>query len=200
MPTQDRRPGKARNPMTDWNRDLKPGEVLLWQGAPDPQGPGLYPAPTRRARLSLIGLLGGVSLLLILALGRQLQRSPTLWLAVAVLVGPMLWAVWYFTGGKPRVDAWWRRRTSYALTDQRALIAVDWPLIGRRCTSHPVARWGNPTWAGTTPGHVHFRWLRVRNQSGRGAVIPVAFEAIHDGAQVLELMQGLKAREVVDGR
>lgn len=111
-------------PDVDWNRRLKPGEHLIWSGRPDTgELPMVYPIREPRARWTLaVFLLGLVGVFLHVLLPGIGGDRLTLVL-VMVLVGLLLFGLWYLLFGQPYWRRYWLNRTRYALTDRRAIIA-----------------------------------------------------------------------------
>ncbi len=179
----------------DWK--LKPGETLLWEGRPEISGPGLYPAVSPGRRIVAMVFFGAMALLMVAALARTLGRSPAGLAAMAMILAPVAFALWYVAGGKPRIDGFRRRRACYGLSDRQAMIATRWPW-GWMVARHPRKRWGQIEWSGEAPGAVIFR--RVSSGSaGFRQSLPVGFEAIRDAERVADLMRGLTARPGTDG-
>ena len=140
----------------DWESRLEPGERLLWSGRPVPVAKPMLHAPMERsARIAISLLCGGlglISLFLFLPKARGDLLFMVLPLAIA---GVMFLAVWYFNGGKFVVDRGLLARTSYALTDRRAIIVRA--LLGRNFSvSYTLRHMAPVTWNRAVPGHVIF--------------------------------------------
>jgi hypothetical protein len=178
----------------DWSARLAPGETLLWQGRPvPPERPQLWPPMDRSARRMLAALLAGLALVLLLQIG---PRAGVLgWLALAGLIAPLGFGLWFISGGQVRWTRFWLLRTRYALTDRRALIARR--VLGRDwIAAVPVARFTPPGRApqGAT-GHVVFRSFTAAQvgRAGRQSHA-MAFWYIPDAARVQALIEGLIPR------
>ena len=90
---------------------------------------------------------------------------------------------------------WWpsfrRRRSWYTLTDRRAFIATDLPIQGRRLQSWPINRGTRLELREGPPDSVFFATRKKRGRNGTYTV-PVGFERIPDGKQVLRLMRDIQ--------
>jgi hypothetical protein len=180
-------------PAIDWAARLEPGERLLWQGRPVPPArPQLWPPLDRSARRMLAALLAGLALILILQIG---PRAGALgWLALAGLLAPLGFGLWFFSGGQARWTRFWLLRSRYALTDRRALIARR--VLGRDwIAAVPAAGFTPPTLApqGAT-GHVVFRSFAAAQvgRAGREGY-SMAFWYLPDADRVKALIEGLVA-------
>jgi hypothetical protein len=160
----------AQEPVTDW--PLDPGERVLWQGRPSA---ALHVG--MRQAMKLAGGLFGLMLFLYLVRRLNMQVAP-------------FWDVWvivltvFFASIPLDVlrGAWLRRRTRYALTDRRALIAVDYPVWGRLVRSVPLT------------AQTRVDYLQGRNRATLTFPLPrrwpgfgapqAGFERIADGAAV----------------
>lgn len=112
-----------------WTPHLDPGERLLWEGRPDER---LFLFERRDIFGVPFSLLwgGGVFFWLATAIGSGAPLSLVIWGSPLVAFGA------YMIVGRFFVDAWIRRRTRYAITDRRALIARD--AFGRSMREMPL--------------------------------------------------------------
>jgi hypothetical protein len=135
-------------------------------------------------RVLLVGLIGGLSALL---LAQMAARGGAFLALSLVLVLPMLGFLWFLAfGGKHRVDAWWRRRTWYWLTDQRVIVRTRaFGLTGT--TSWSPETWNALHWNGRDPGNVQFR----RVLSRRAGAHVHALSGISGAGQVFGLMRAM---------
>lgn len=165
----------------DWA--LAPGETLLWQGRPDAS-----PVFTRQHLFTLIR--GGFALGLFLYILAQLNMGLAPYRDIQVIV-----FVLFFMSIPIDIvkQAFTRRISRYALTDQRGIIAVNMPLFGTRVLSLPILpdtgfdvlhtrRWTTLLFA--TPKRA---WWDLR-----ATPAPVGFERIADGAAVLAQIRSLQ--------
>jgi hypothetical protein len=112
-------------PITDaWQRDLLPGERVLWTGQPAKRI-GLTSRDVFQFGFSIvwIGLLlsfGALSPLIDIVRSGDLSRLP-----VALVFLLFLGAGIYFTVGRWLLQSNLRRRTCYAVTDQRVLVRTN---------------------------------------------------------------------------
>jgi hypothetical protein len=105
---------------------LRPDERIRWTGQPA-QGLRLAPRDAFLIPFSLVWVSVPVMAVLGLTLGTPTQADPAfplLFLAIFLLVGS------YLLVGRFMIDAWARKRTIYAVTDQRVLLLRR--LVGER--------------------------------------------------------------------
>lgn len=166
-----------------WEGILEPGEAILWQGAPD-----------GRVTLSL-------SQLPEVAFGLVFTAFAVFWMFQASRGGGYFWMfglIFFFVGlgriNKQILGAARRRRYShYTLTNRRAIVATNLPLVGRALKSYPITA--------TTQlelnelgelGTVNFaRQDKVSRNSFQGAQA-IGFERIPDARQVFSLMRQIQ--------
>jgi hypothetical protein len=176
-----------------WAAQLRPGERLLWEGAPAQAMPFAWSTALEIA----VGLLVAGFGVAFLASAPQGQAS---WLegreiGLFALVGGL-----YLAFGRRAWLRFERRCTRYALTDNRALIATrHW---GRRLRSFPITP---QTALDYYPGElatIIFARERprfvVRHASGPAfdretEVTEIGFEAIPDGERVMALLNAIQS-------
>lgn len=166
-----------------WEGILDQGEVILWQGVPDG---GIAFAVT-----DLPKLLGGV-----LMVGFSM-----FWMFNASKGGGYFWMfglIFLFIGAgtvtRDTLGAARRRRAShYTLTNRRAIIATNLPLIGRSLNSYPID-------AGTLLelveqddlGTVNFARRETPLRRGTQAAQRIGFERIPEPRRVFSLMRQIQ--------
>lgn len=164
-----------------WAGLLDPGEEILWQGRPD-------------ARLALKG-----STIFLVLFGLAFSGFALVWMVLAASAGGMFWAfglIHFSVGLGLVVFAIWgdmvrRRRTWYTLTDRRAFIATDFPVVGRKLQSYPI---GPDTVLDYTPDDlstIHFAHIYKRTKNGSRRV-EIGFERIPDGEIVYRMMRDIQ--------
>ena len=92
----------------------------------------------------------------------------------------------------PFWSAWSRRHTWYTLTDRRAFIATDIPLMGRKLKDYPIDTQTPLTWDDGERGNVWFanEYRKTKNGSRK---IPIGFERIPDARKVYDLCRKVKS-------
>jgi len=167
-----------------WAAYLDDDERLVWVGAPEP------------------GLRASGSDLAPTAFGLLFFAFSVVWVWQASGPGapwffpffglPFVVVGAYLTVGRYFWEAWLRGRTRYALTDRRAIIAVN-GLI-RSLKSYPLSSAARLELLDGDPGTVNFATRLVR---GRRSVreVAVGFEYIADARGVFALMRSLHPRE-----
>lgn len=165
----------------EWAGILDPDERILWQGRPDGgfawERRMMYPtvfgaAFAGFAAFWTVGVAysgGGFWPLgfLFIIIG--------LWLIIHTLLQP----------------SFVRRRTWYTLTNKRAFIAANLPVVGRRLQSYPLNRGMRLENPGSPLPNVIFASAET-DEMGDREIVPIGFERIADAPKVLQLMQGLR--------
>ena len=161
-----------------WEDYLDPGETLLWQGAP---ATGLRFTVTG-AVLSFFGIFFlGFSLFWV-SMAAAMGGGFLFPLFGLPFVGVGLWLVfghWFF-------DAYTRKKTRYALTSKRALIART--VYGRRMESYPITPDSPIRLISGTLDTVHFAQKTYRTSNGT-SVKNIGFRYIEDGQDVFNLLR-----------
>jgi len=160
-----------------WDDILDPEEDILWQGRPD----GRFHFKLHMIASFVFGLIfAGFSLI---------------WMVAASIAGGYFWllgSAHFFVGIGVAIIPFFkgrftRRRTWYTLTNKRAYIATQFPFIGRNLKAYPI-RPGTPiAFVDGAKPSIYFS----HKVSGRRN-LPVGFEMIEDGKQVLSIMEDLQ--------
>lgn len=164
-----------------WSGILDPGETVLWQGQPDDSitfGPGT------------IGLL---------IFGLLFAGFALFWMVVAAGAGGMFWMfglLHFCVGAGICVGAvawrpWTRHHTWYTLTDRRAFIATDMPILGRSLKSYPITAETVLETDGAEPATI---WFHEETRQGRNGPsrYRVGFERVSDGAALYRQMRKIQ--------
>ncbi len=172
----------------NWAGELRAGEDVLWHGRPDPAvQPGQRADLEPWRRVGLTVLIVGICLLLVVTIGPTLWGHPFYVAVMLLFVATLLGALGYFLWWKPRIDAFWRARTWYALTNLRALTAIR--ALGRFWVRRYRLRPGRAViWNGRTPGDVVFHRFSSRGRYGTNHY-RLGFFCIYDGQHVKELIE-----------
>ncbi|RMF36852.1 MAG: aspartate carbamoyltransferase catalytic subunit [Alphaproteobacteria bacterium] len=166
-------------PRDGWSAYLDPGERIIWHGRPDG---GFYVRPMNWA---------------VAAIGIVFAGFALFWMRVAAEAGGGFWAfglLHFAVGIGIAVGAiWWgsfkRRRSWYALSNARAFIASELPLIGRRLKSWPITADTPITLDDGALSNVWFASETRRGSKGRSYTVKIGFERIRDGREVYRLMR-----------
>lgn len=164
-----------------WASILDPGEDILWQGTPEP---GITLTAT-----SIFEALFGLAF----------AGFALFWMVMAAQAGGGFWAygLIHFTVGVgllahavlwPRYR---RSRTYYSLTDRRAFIATDLPLVGRSLKSYPISKDTQLELIPGDPATVHFATAQVRTKNGFRTK-DIGFERITRGEDVFRMMRDIQ--------
>lgn len=155
---------------------LHKGEKIVWQGRPSAR---VHLRPYDLLMM-LFGLFfAGFALFWILgayAAGGAFWKFGLIHLSVgiAVVATPLIW--------NPYV----RARSSYVLTDQRAFIFTELPMMGRKTDIYPLRNMTELSLKDGNPGTV---WFASRNSwSNARPVRRIGFEFIQDAARVFGLI------------
>lgn len=170
-------------PTDEWRDYLLPDESIVWQGRP---GTMLRVRPR-----DLFQMLFGAAFT-VFAL---------FWMIGASQAGGHFWmfGLLHFGAGLALTlmpllaGPFMRRRSFYTLTTQRALIASDMPLWGRRLDAYPLKQMGEMR---LEPGKRGSVWFAERpgNWALRTAPAQIGFEFIADAAQVFSWMAQLQGK------
>ena len=168
----------------DWAGILDAGEDILWQGRPDG---AVVLTPGKIFELVFGLFFAGFALF---------------WMSLAMAAGGVLWLfgmihfsvgigiIWHATLG----DAYIRRRTWYTLTDRRAFVATDLPVMGKRLKDYPIGADTPLELVDAEPGTIWFAETRVRSKNGSRRK-QIGFERIAEARAVYALMRGARARD-----
>jgi hypothetical protein len=156
-----------------WDGILDANEAILWQGRPNGD---LVWKPGNWVTMVFGVAFAGFALF---------------WMIMAAQAGGLFWAfglIHFFVGlgiaiGPPFWNAWRRRHTWYTLTDRRAFIATDMPLVGRRLKSYPVTDETVLEFTPEEPATIFFAHEYKRGKNGSYRV-GIGFERIDDGHDV----------------
>ncbi|MEM6322665.1 MAG: aspartate carbamoyltransferase catalytic subunit [Pseudomonadota bacterium] len=172
-----------------WEGILDQGEPILWQGQPD----SVVFWTWQNVATSGAGILfAGFALL---------------WMILASSAGGYFWMfglIHFFVGinvmiGPPLWSAWRRRHTFYTLTDRRAFIATDIPLMGRKIKSYPIDTYTQVNLQQGSPGTIHFA-KDFRSTKNGSREVPIGFERITGANTVYRLIRDIHgARSDGDG-
>jgi len=164
-----------------WEGILDKGEHILWQGRPDPG-----------FRLRLGYIVSGI-------FGLFFAAFALFWMVMAASAGGFFWmfGLLHFSVGLGiavgpiAYDILRRRNTWYTLSDRRAFIATDLPLVGRRLQSWPITSSTVLELQDNDPPSIYFAEEFKRTKNGHRRV-PIGFEAIADAPEVLKLMREIQ--------
>ena len=166
---------------TDWGDILDQDEVIRWQGRPDPTVAWMWPH------------------YISLALGLAVCVFALLWMLAATQDGG-----WFWTFGllflcigigiafaPPHWRPYIRRKSWYTLTNKRALIATDLPILGRKVKSYPITPQAPLELEPRYKSGVYFATRAQRSRNGPYK-IKIGFERIEDADYVLNLMREIQ--------
>lgn len=187
-------PSRSGADPESWAHYLDPDEVLLWEGAPA--------AGLRMRGADVLASLFGVAFLM----GALFWTFMAASLAQGSELGAWFWmfglpfivaGVWMAVG-RPFWRAWLRRRTRYALTDRRAIVASR--ALRRSLVSYPLdAR----TQVDYRPGREASIWFAQevrRGRKGQSHTVPKGFEYLRDGDAVYRLVRQVQQQATVRRR
>ncbi len=166
--------------MTDETEDLlyphlKRGEKLLWTGVSEK---GFY---FRTGEIITIAL-GNIFIFAALIPGYFGVLNPIL--ALFFIVGFLMLIFGLFTGW------WFRRRSRYALTDQRAFLIFNHPISGVQVTGYPITKSTHIQLYGKSPKSVFF--ARSDRVTVNNVPMPIGFARIKDDDMVHKLMLDIR--------
>ena len=164
-----------------WDGILDEGETILWQGRPD---------GAIRFRIgNLFTFLFGLAF----------AGFALFWMILASQAGGFFWAfglIHFAVGiglsfGAILWDAFKRRHTWYTLTDRRAFVATEMPMIGRGLKSYPITADTPIEFQDNAIPSVMFA---SETKSGKNSTytVPIGFDLIHDAREVLALLRSVQ--------
>lgn len=164
-----------------WEGLLDPGEKILWQGRPDP---GIFLHATH----IVMGLFGAA-----------FAGFALFWMIMAWTAGGYFWTfglLHFSIGliimlGGPLGGPYIRRHTWYSLSNRRAFIATDFPLLGKRLNSYPIRPDTPIIFDDGDRASIFFATKPVRTKNGlRNEAI--GFERIAEGRDVMSLIRQIQ--------
>ena len=170
-----------------WDSYLNPGEKVLWQGQPSSKLRLQFKHPMHH----VVGLIFVV--------------FSVFWMTQAAAAGGLFWMFGliflviglFNAGGVFFWRAYAAKVTWYSLTNQRALIATDFPLIGRQLRSWPINAQSPLSFKqGAAVSDLYFASQRVRTKNG-SYMRPIGFEGLTEGAQLYQTMLKIQRGEDV---
>lgn len=171
-----------------WDEILEPGEEILWQGRPDTR---LIFPPERKGTmvlgLLLVVVVVGVPPIMMLRI-MPIETMPTV---IIVALGFPVALGLALVLGQPFWTRHWRRRTWYTLTNRRAFITTDLPILGKRLQSWPVKSGAPLIVTKGKPPTVWFAEKRFRSNR-RTRITPIGFERIADAQKVARKILALR--------
>ena len=170
-----------------WEDILDPGEVILWQGRPD----GLF-------HLDATSIIMGL-------FGAAFAGFALFWMVMASAAGGWFWmfGLIHFSVGiaimayGPIGRPFMRRHTWYTLTNRRALIATDLPVLGKRLHSYVITSDTPISMIETDLATINFATKQVRTKRGI-RTDDIGFERIADGRKVMSLMRKVQTGAIHD--
>jgi hypothetical protein len=165
-----------------WAPYLDPGERILWQGRPDA---GMHIRP-RNIVMAVFGtFFAGFALF---------------WMAMAAQAGGGFWlfGILHFAVGAGIVAGaflwgpWLRRHSVYSLSDRRAFIATDMPVLGRRLKSWPIGPGSPIEFEDGALSTIWFASETRRRSKGGTYQVKIGFERIPDGRAVFGLIRQIQ--------
>jgi len=171
-----------------WDGILDPGEKILWQGRPDPA----FCVSVGNIAMAVFGVF--------------FASFATFWMVMASQAPGPFWMfglIFFFAGlgiviGAVVGPTYRRRHTWYTLTDQRAFVATDLPLLGRKLESFPINARSPLSLQEGRPGSVHFAEKTKRGKNGPYTV-QVGFERIGEARDVYALLRQIQRRDETGG-
>ena len=164
-----------------WRDILDPCEEILWQDRP---GTRLVFRPA-----NVITSLFGIAF----------ASFALFWMIAASSAGGYFWTfglIHFFIGlGIAFGGIYWskvkRQYTWYTLTDRRAIVATDLPVIGKRLKSYPITDETVLEYDGGDPATIYFA-SELRHGRNRTYVVKFGFERIRDGAEVYRMLRDIQ--------
>lgn len=169
-----------------WDGILAPGERILWQGRPDT---GFHVSGGDLIQ-GVFGLFFAGFALFWMKMAAQGPGGFWAFGLIHFSVGLWLTAMGFFG------STWRRGHTFYSLSNQRAFIATDNPVTGRKLRSYPISPETRLDYLQNGELEtIHFATERRTGSKGRSYEVKIGFERVEDGEEAYRLL-----REVQQGR
>lgn len=167
-----------------WEGILSAGEHILWQGRPSPR---LRFVPRQIPRLLFALAFTGFS---VFWMSKAMQSGGGFWMFGLIFFGLGLYQIAQVIAGNGLLH----RFTHYTLTNRRAIIATNPPLMRKTLQSYPISADTPLDFRNDDPPSIHFTIARM---TGRYGTEPrsAGFENITDGQHVLALMRKIQRGE-----
>jgi hypothetical protein len=166
---------------SNWEGILDEGEEILWQGRPD----GALVLRPQNIPLAVFGLIfAGFALFWMMMAA---SAGGLFWsfglihfsIGIGLIIGPSLWS------------AYRRRHSWYTLTNARAFIATDIPVLGRRLKSYPILPGARLELIDGSPPSIIFATENRRGKNGTYQV-PIGYDRISDARDVYKMMREIQ--------
>lgn len=174
-----------RSDKTGWEGILEIGEDILWQGRPQV-----------RFRIKPFQIAAVI-------FGMAFSGFALFWMIMASQSGGFFWMfglLHFFVGlsigiGPVLINNLRLRGTWYTLTDRRAFIASEMPVMGRRIKSYQINAGTVLELKQSNPPSVYFAH-EIKQGQQKSYQVGIGFEGIQDGVQVMAMMRDIqKARK-----
>ena len=166
-----------------WEDILDQGEVIIWQGRPDSTRIWY---PVHYACL-LLGLV--ISVFAIIWMNLLVQEGDWDWMYGILILCMGLLTMFGLPFGKPYL---WSK-SWYFLTNKRALITTDLPVLGRRLKSYPITS-QTPLELEERYKTIVFFTTKTRRNSRGSYKVGVGFDRIDDANHVFQLMREIQKK------
>ncbi|MCK0140829.1 aspartate carbamoyltransferase catalytic subunit [Aliiroseovarius sp. F20344] len=166
-----------------WTSYLDDGEKIIWQGRPD---------QAFHFQVNGFARLGSAVFVTLFSL---------FWMTMASRGGGVFWmfGLIIFAGGVWQLinvvygPTFKRRHSWYTLTNRRAFIATEQPIVGRKLQSYPLTPETMLDYHAGELASVYFAEKVKRTQNG-SYTIPIGFERIVSGDEVFRLMREVQSK------
>ncbi len=156
-----------------WEGLLDEGEEIVWQGRPDGK---------------VVFRVGNIATFIF---GLFFAGFALFWMVMASFAGGFFWMfglIHFSVGigisaGGLFWNAFKRRRSWYTLTNQRAFIASELPLVGRKLRSFPITAGTVLEFDNRDPATIYFASEQRRNNN-KTYTVKIGFERIENGREV----------------
>ncbi len=164
-----------------WEDIFEPGEVLLWQGRPDPK----IVWQKRHILPAILGLgVAGLGILWIFF--TPLSSGYTAILGVFLLILAAFLAI-----APPVMAAMVRKATWYSLSNKRGFIAMHREQVGRKLSAYVIDPDFEIKFDGQDPATIMFA-IDIRQPGNASYIAKISFDRIAEGQKVYDLMRGIQ--------
>lgn len=170
--------------MSGWDDILDPDEEILWQGRPD------------------ASLVVSAETVVTAIFGTAFAGFAFFWMVMAAQGGGFFWmfGLIHFSVGVAMAFGgflrrpWQNSRTWYSLSNKRAFIATDYPIVGKRLRSYPINAGTSLSMDEGALATIHFA-TQTYTHKGRQRTRRIGFHRIADGPHVYRLMRDIQRHD-----
>lgn len=169
------------NTPSGWEDIFEPGEVLLWQGRPDPS----FAWQKRHILPAALGI-SVACLGLIWIFYTPLGNGYTIILGIILLLLAAFLAI-----APPVMAMMVRKATWYSLSNKRGFIAMHREQVGRKLSAYVIEPDFDIKFDGREPSTIMFA-IETRQPGNAAYIAKISFDRIAEGQKVYDMMRSIQ--------